>query len=454
MKQLVKQLFLISILFSMVAVTAQNKRSLNNFREPSKDGINVFEAPKDTSVTKAFEGVKVRIGGSSTLQFQALDHENGRPAENTIMPGSPWFIDDGMGGNANLPLKEIGSNFNLATANLDLDVTLHDGLRMHLRTYLSSRHHPEPYVKGGYLQIDNLNWIGEGTLADVMKYVTVKIGHMEVNYGDQHFRRSDNSQTIYNPFVGNSILDGFSQEVGGEIYYRNNGWIAMVGLFNGKLNQAVDNPETTSPSLIGKLGWDKQLNEDLRLRLTGSVYNTAHSARTYLYGADRAGSRYYFVMEDANATSGGRGYFTSGRIDPGFSNEVTAIMINPFVKYQGFEFFGLFETTTGRADSEFDASGNNTDRNWTHIMAEALYRFGNNENFYIGGRYNTATGPFRGMTEDVTINRINVGAGVFFTKNVLAKLEYVSQTYNDYPVGSQFNEGKFNGVVIESVISF
>ena len=454
MKRLIKQLLVLFIMFSVVSVYGQNKRSLNNYREPSKEGINVFESPKDTAVIKAFDGVRVRIGGSSTLQFQALDHENGRPAESTIMPGSPWFMDDGSGGNANLPLKEIGSNFNLATANLDLDVELHDGLRMHLRTYLSSRHHPEAWVKGGYIQIDNLNWIQEGLLSDVMDKVTVKVGHMEVNYGDQHFRRTDNAQAIYNPFVGNSLLDGFAQEVGGEFYYRNNGWLAMVGLYNGKLNQAVDNPETTSPTVVGKLGWDKQLSEDLRLRLTGSVYNTAHSARVYLYGADRGGSRYYFVMEDANASSGGRGYFTSGRVDPGFTNEVTAIMINPFVKYQGLEFFGLFETTTGRADSEFDSSGNNTDRNWTHIMAEVLYRFGNNENFYVGGRYNTASGEMRGMTDEVTVNRFNIGGGVFFTKNVLAKIEYVNQEYKDFPVGNQFNEGKFNGVVIESVISF
>ena len=199
MNQLVKILLVSVLLFSVTSVFSQNKRSLNNFREPSKDGLNVFEAPKDTAVIKAFDGIKVRIGGSSSLQFQALDHQNGRPAESTIGPGSPWFADDGEGGNANLPLKEIGSNFNLATANLDLDVALGDGLRMHLRTYLSSRHHPEPYVKGGYLQIDNLNWIGQGTLEDIMKYVTVKIGHMEVNYGDMHFRRSDNSNALYNP---------------------------------------------------------------------------------------------------------------------------------------------------------------------------------------------------------------------------------------------------------------
>ncbi len=443
MKNYLKALLLLSFLFGVFTVYGQNKRSLNNFREPGKDGINVFEAPKDTSVVKAFDGVTVRIGGSSALQFQAIDHENGWVM--TEDTGSPWFEE--------LPLIEIGDNFNLATANLDLDVALADGLRMHLRTYLSSRHHPEPYVKGGYLQIDNLNFIQEGTLSELMKYVTVKIGHMENNYGDQHFRRSDNSSALYNPFVGNTIIDAFTTEVGGELYYRRNGWIAMVGVSNGKLNQAVTNPKTTSPSFLGKLGYDKQINADLRFRLTGSIYNTAQASRVYLYGADRAGSRYYLVLEDAEASA--KSNFRSGRYDPGFRNEITAIMINPFLKYQGLEIFGLAEFTSGRSDSEFeDMTFNPKNRNWTQYMVEVIYRFGNTENFYVGGRYNTASGEEAGSGLDVTIDRINVGAGVFITKNVVAKLEYVSQTYDGFAPGNIFNEGKFNGVVFESVISF
>ena len=223
---------------------------------------------------------------------------------------------------------------------------------------------------------------------------------------------------------------------------------------NGKLNQAVNNPDTTSPSLLGKVGWDKQLSNDLRVRLTGSIYNTAHAARVYLYSADRTGSRYYFVLEDAEASASGN--FRSGRYDPGFRNEITAIMINPFVKYQGLEVFGLVELTSGRSDSEFEATTPLTEkrRDWTQYMIEVLYRFGNNENFYVGGRYNSASGEEAGSGLDVTIDRFNIGGGVFLTKNVLAKLEYVNQTYDGFAPGNIYNEGKFSGVVVESVISF
>ncbi|WP_318312826.1 hypothetical protein [Flagellimonas crocea] len=396
-------------------------RQLDNFRSPDKNGINVFEAPKDSVST--FDGVKVRVGGSSTLQFQAVDHENSGAVE----------------------LIPIGDNFNLATANLDLDVALAKGVRMHLRTYLSSRHHPEPYVKGGYFQVDNLDFISPGFLEEAMKYLTIKVGHMENNYGDAHFRRTDNAQAMHNPFVGNLIMDAFTTEVGGEVYFRKNGFIGMFGLSNGKLNQAVNNPETTGASILAKLGYDAQVNQDLRVRLTGSMYSTGKSSNVYLYSADRSGSRYYLVMEDVEATT--KGNFRSGRYDPGFRNEITAFMINPFVKYKGLEFFGTFETSSGKTDAETD------DRTATQLAGELIYRFGNNENFFVGTRYNTVNSDDPSGSE-VTIDRFQLGGGVFLTKNILTKIEYVNQKYDGYDTTSIFHDGKFNGVLLEAVISF
>ncbi|MBC2840349.1 hypothetical protein [Robiginitalea sp. SC105] len=413
------------LVFAMIALTslsayAQN-RNLDNFRPPDKNGINQFESPKDTIYT--FDGIKVRVGGASTLQFQAVNHENSGAVE----------------------LIEIGDNFNLATANLDLDVALAKGVRMHLRTYLSSRHHPEPYVKGGYLQIDNLDFISPGLLEEAMKHLTVKLGHMENNYGDAHFRRSDNAQTIYNPFVGNLIMDAFTTEVGGEVYYRSNGFMGMFGLSNGKLNQAVTNPGTTGASVLAKVGYDKQLNEDFRLRLTGSLYTTGKSGRVYLYSADRTGSRYYLVMEDTEATTSGN--FRSGRYDPGMRNEITAFMFNPFLKYKGLEFFGTIESARGKADTEADS------RVATQLAGEIIYRFGSNENFYVGTRYNTVDSEDPSGS-DITIDRFQLGAGAFMTKNILLKLEYVNQQYDGYDTTSIFNEGAFKGVMMEAVISF
>lgn len=423
MKSIVTKITLLVVAISMMAVSvyAQQSRDLQYFRAPDQTGINIFEAPAETDVE--FDGVRVRIGGSNTLQFQALDHETDGTAD----------------------IFSIGPNFNLATSNLDIDAQLAPGMRMHLRTYMSSRHHSQPYVKGGYLQIDQLDFIQPGLFEEYMQYLQIKFGHMQINYGDAHFRRSDNGHTIYNPFVGNLIMDAFTTEVGGEILFRNNGWLAMVGMTNGKLNQSVVLPAegqlATHVSLVGKLGWDKQINEDLRVRLTGSVYHTGRSARTFLYAGDRAGSRYYNILT-ANS-----GEFRIPRFDPGFNNELTSIMINPFVRYKGFEFFGVIESSSGKARAEADR------RNFQQYAADLLYRFGANEDFYVGGRFNLVTGETN-AGEDVDITRFNIGGGWFMTKNVLTKVEYVNQQYDGFGSDSVFNGGKFSGLMIEAVISF
>jgi hypothetical protein len=431
MRKLFRNITIATIALLSVQAFSQEReaRDLDNFRYRDLRGVNQFEAPKDTVST--FDGLQVRIGGASTIQFQGLSHEStGKPV-------------DGDGNT--IQLMDLGSNFNLPTANLDLDIHLYDGLRMHLRTYLSSRHHPEPYVKGGYIQIDKLDFISEGFLEPLMNNVRIKIGHMENNYGDAHFRRSDNAQALYNPFVGNLIMDAFTTEVGAEVYYFNNGFMGMVGVTNGKLNQSVDKSNDTGPSFLAKLGYDNMINDDLRLRLTGSVYHTNKSANSMLYNGDRAGSRYYLVMEAEGASPVSN--FTSGRFNPGLRNEVTAIMFNPFVKYKGLEFFGTYERATGKANAELDT------RSFDQYAAELIYRFGNSENMYVGGRYNYVDGEMMGGTE-VDMSRFNLAAGWFMTKNVLAKVEYVNQKYNGFPASDLRNGGKFDGIMLEAIISF
>jgi hypothetical protein len=425
MKSVLKIATFIIAITMVQSISAQKKnlRDFDNYRQPDQRGVNVFEAKKDT--VTSFEELYVRIGGSFALQYQALDNENSGVT----------------------PLSEVGSNFNLATANLDLDVALYDGVSMHLRTYLSSRHHHEPYVKGGYFKIDKLDFVSKGFMEDLMKHTTIKIGHMENNYGDAHFRRSDNAQAIHNPFVGNLIMDSFTTEVGAEVYYTTDmGLFGMIGFSNGKLNQSTTMADgsTGGAAFLAKLGYDKQISEDLRFRLTGSLYNTGYAQNVYLYSADRAGSRYYNIMQDATATSDN---FRSGRFDPGFKNQITAIMINPFVKYGGLEFFGTVELSSGKALSETDR------RNADQYAGEVIYRFGETENVFLGARYNTVSAELA-SGDDVSVNRFQLGAGWFLTKNVLMKAEYVTQEYKDYPTGNLLEDGKFDGLILEAVISF
>jgi hypothetical protein len=411
------------IVFLMLSATAFGqidfRKSMQYWRQPGKLGLNVFETSKNDTVV--FEGVKVRIGGDFALQYQGLSHENTFGAD---------------------PLLDLTSNFNLPTANLNLDVQLADGMRMHLRTYLSSRHHAEAWIKGGYLQIDKLDFIKEGLLSSLMEITTIRVGMDQINYGDAQFRRSDNAGAIYNPFVGNYIMDAFTTEPFFELTFQPSDWIIVAGLTNGRLNQS---PIAGDDGFVfySKLGWDKQMNDDLRLRLTGSLYSSSDKGtRDYIYGGDRAGGRYYETLATENAGSD-----FDPRFNPRYAYQ-TAIQFNPFVKFKGLEFFGIYEVV----NNGDDAVGGG----FNQLGAEVLYRFGQSEQWYVGGRYNSVTGDQSDAAgTDVDINRINFGGGWFMTNNVLLKLEYASQEYSGNQfANSRFQDGKFNGVVLEAVIGF
>lgn len=419
---------MISLIFFISGSLYAQQPSLQFYRPNNSLGLNVFEPSKEDTV--AFDGLKVRVGGDFAMQFQGITQSNTQ-------------------GN----LVDLGTDFNLPTANLNLDVQLLDGVRMHLTTYLSSRHHNEAWIKGGHMQVDKLNFIKPGFLEDVMQYASITIGLDEFNYGDAHFRRSDNARTIFNPFAGNYIMDAFATEAFGELTLQTDGLLAVVGLTNGKLNQNVRlNPNSDNkPSFYGKIGFDEQFNPDLRVRLTGSWYiNNGTTSGMNLYGGDRAGARYYYVLHtvpDESGTTQGADF--EGRYNPRFT-KLTALQINPFIKYYGLEFFGIYE----RAMGDNDVQGG-TEGAFTQLAGELLYRFGMNEEFYVGGRYNLVTGTqIEDAEPEMEISRYNLGAGWFLSKNIVTKLEYVNQQYKGDAWTGRFAGAEFSGVVVEAAISF
>jgi len=207
----------------------------------------------------------------------------------------------------------------------------------------------------------------------------------------------------------------------------------------------VLNPAQRSPATIGKVGFDRQVKPNLRVRLTGSMYRTDKAMSNTLYGGDRAGSRYYYVVENTAATESAQ--FTSGAINPGFRNQVTAYQLNPFVKFGGLEIFGVIERAEGKAITEAAA------RSFNQQAVDVVYR-GLADYVYIGGRYNRVTGRLSGFAADVEAERWQAGAGIFINSGILMKVEYVNQTFSGYPVTHVRNGGKFKGFVLEGVVAF
>jgi hypothetical protein len=401
---------------------------IQHIRPNDQRGVNMFEAPKSDAVP--YTGFKFDIGAGFTQQFQGLQHEN---------TAAPVVVN---GANTTSLLK-IGNGFNNATANLYINAQVAPGIRVAMTSYLSARHHQESWVKDGYALID-ASPIDIAALNTLMKYVTVKFGHFEINYGDEHFRRSDNGSTMYNPFVGNLITDAFTTEIGGELYVRANGFLAMGSMTGGEVKGQVTAPEKRSPTYIGKLGYDKQLSQDLRVRLTGSMYKNDQSASNTLFTGDRAGSRYYDIVENVSGT----GTAWSGELRPSFPNRVTAFQVNPFVKYQGLELFGVIETAKGKATT--DAAY----RTWRQLAGEAVYRFWNDK-LYAGYRYNTAAGQISSaIKNDVNGNRWQLAGGWYVNPMMLLKAEYMNQKYYGFPTNDIRNGAFVKGFMVEAALGF
>lgn len=429
MKSTVKMMVLAALSLWTSSLFAQ----LQYARFNDQRGMHTFEPSKEDTV--GYNGMKLNIGGAFTQGYQSLSHENVDTSTNKA--------------NA---LYAMGGGFNLAAANLNIDIQLGDGIRLFLENYMASRHHNEFWVKGGYIQIDKLPMFGSPEW--FTKFVRVKVGHMEVNYGDTHFRRSDGGNTIFNPFGENTIVDQFTTEIGGEVYiFPAKGFMLMLGLTNGLIRNDIRdyaaNPlngvTKKNPAILLKAAYDNNIG-DLRFRLSASMYSNSETPRSTIFAGDRTGSNYYGVMEGTafNPTSN----FTSGRFNPGTFNSITAIMVNPFVKYKGLEFFGTYEVANGKTFAETE------DRATTQVAAELIYRFLPREQVFIGGRYNTVTSRLSGYTEDVTIDRLSIAAGWFPTKNLLLKGEYVSQNFDGFRGNDIRNGGSFNGIVMQAVVGF
>ena len=404
----------------LIAVTANSQQ----FEEDKIDG-------------SSFGKVNAWIGADFAMQYQSLDMVG------TMADGSDFM--------------PLGSGLNLPSANLNIYGDLAPGMRVRLTTFLSSRHHNDTWVKGGYLLIDQAPFLNSELFNKIMKDLTLKIGVMEINYGDGHFRRSDNANVIRNPFVGNYIMDAYTTAPALEAMFRNHGWIAMAAATSGALKPQIvgytDNGDENQTAadfttysmfkelgFYGKFGFDKQLDKDIRLRVTVSPYLQAKSYGGTLYYGDRAGARFYSVMEPASLGSAATDITSNafnGRWGPGTFTKDNSVMLNTFLKVKGFELFGLLENAQGD-----NSSGN---FNYTQFAADALYRFGKTDQFYVGGKYNIVSND-----NDEKAHRTELAGGWFLTRNVLAKLEYVNQKYNT----RKYSDGAgFKGVMFEAGIS-
>jgi len=236
-------------------------------------------------------------------------------------------------------------------------------------------------VKDGFLLIDGSPW-ENARLDALMKYVTLRSGtSSELRRRALPCERRGN--TMENPLVGNLLHERLHHEIGAELYAAGRAvWMVMGGATGGEIRGTVENPAKRAPTFLAKLGYDHQVNAATRVRLTGSLYTTAKSASNTLYSGSRAGSPY------STSCSTRRQHHHVGvdrRCAAGLSSKVTAMVVNPFVKYRGLEVFATWSRPR-------DAPRETTERTWKQLAGEGLYRFCNERSTSSGAMTRSRAG--------------------------------------------------------------
>ena len=343
--------------------------------------------------------------------------------------------------------QAIQSGLILPTANLDINGKIMKGLNTKLEIMLSSHHHNETYVKGGYATIDSLDFIAPGFAKGFMDNATISIGVDDINFGDAHFRRTDNADVFSNPFVMNMGVESYMQAGFIELLYRfpSVSAFALAGITNGQANpdDVKKKDGSDAYSYYAKLGYDKQYNDDLRIRLTESIFTVTGTSKTSLYSGDKAGNVAREVFN--TSASAGNDFGAGWKAISGYE-DLTVSMTNFFAKYKNTEFFALLEIADG-------SDTNSLDMEMTHYSVDVVQRFGKDDKFYAAARYEKATTTLESDASDDELTQTQVTLGWFLSKNAMAKVEYIKQdreNFEEYVGG----KGKFNGLMVSAALSY
>lgn len=390
----------------------------------------------------------IKIGVQAVGRLQLLDHSNNS--------GS---------------LPDIEGGFQNAAGNLTFDARISDGINVYTELYLSSPNHTgDVYDREGYIYVDYLPEMFGG-VNRIFEHIDLKAGHMELNFGDQHFYRSDVAQVQGNPLLGNYIVDANTIGVGMEVYGYAGPLTAMVGYNSGATTG--DFTDGHRNAVLGKLAVG-QLDDPYRL--SGSFYkvNQSRNAPGYpfsgsssnLFSGNFSGSRYQAVWE---------GSPQAGQVLLGGGQDVTAFQLdgraNPVDGLTVSGLFGWFQdddTNANIVDPDFGRTGDdgNPTSEWTYFGGTAQYYIA--DPFYVAFRYNVASANTLGTPQNEdrvaegSVQRIQAGFGLWVVPDKLIfKGEYVNQWATDFQTGAKrlrsldlATDPKFYGVAAEVAVNF
>lgn len=389
--------------------------------------VALAAAPASAQDTATAKFPRLRMGLDAVSIWQTLEQRN----------------DSGT-------LPNLTSGWQAALGNMHLYVDLADSVNVYAELYLSSKHHPGQVM-------DREGWVRIGRLPEgwdflhlngLFKYIDIKAGHFEVDFGNQHLTRSDNAQVQRNPLIGNYVVDPNTVQAGLEIIGGVGAFHAVVGVGSGVTVE--DFQPGRGYSLNGKV-WIEPA--DKRFNVAASVYQIDHSgnpnqfpaggSNTELFSGNRSGSRYSGVISLKSADA--------GQLLLGRGEDVLAWQLDAMVNVGPVQVSGLY----GRfEDSDINGSDPGTPKEKaTYYGAEAKWDL-LFDMAHLAARFSGASiSSFRGAATDASVARYQVGLSFRLLSQVLAKVEYVHQRYDGFPTAYTANP-RFNGVLVETSMSF
>ena len=351
----------------------------------------------------------------------------------------------------NLPTVPWG--FQSARGNLNFSAHVADGINIFFNAFLSSNHHVgQWYDDEGYITISKLPESADvlGLNNSIFKYVTLKAGFIPVDYGLWWEIRSDNADVQRNPLIGNYIVDANDVEPSVELKTKPALFNALVAFGNGTTTGDF------TPGRGNEVNAKVWLDMNKKFDLAASIYrsNQANNGTGYptggsttdLYAGNRSGSQYSGIFGDNPE---------AGDIAPEAGQNVTAYQFDGYYNALPFKVFGMYGYTK---DADINGSAPGTPQeSWSYYGGDITYYL--TPALYVAGRYSAASSSmYKGINVSanlVNANRIQIGAGVWVTKTMLLKLEYVNQQYKNFPVSSGYgNNARFHGFTTQFSVAF
>lgn len=331
-----------------------------------------------------------------------------------------------------------------------------DEITVVMDMYLSSRNHPsQTYGNEGYILMTGVpeNLQSLKFLEPVLRKVDIKAGHMLVDFGDAAEHRSNNAITQKNPLIGNFVIDPNIVSIGMQVSSKPGryGWLLggsngtttedwNVGrgfAYNGKVYFYPVKGLRTSLSYIGT---DQSDNPN----------KSGGGSQMQMFTGNRSGERYAGVLGGGQAP---------GNVFPQAGEKFSAAQFDvTFDNGSPLELYGHFGKTQD-LDINGSAEGSPAEK-WTYYAAHAKYNL--TPALYAAARYSGATtSELAGFASSGKVDRIQVGGGLWLTRNLLVKVEYVQQKYAGFGEGQVVNNNiqawrnpEFSGVISEVSFSF